>query len=494
MKSYRPAPQFSAAAAAVYLGATILVLAACRPSGGDAGPTATAAGPARPAGPSTVISAPENGEQFEQGQPIAVQSESMDALGISRLELLVDNRIVATGRYVPQPNAVFVARQTWTPQQPGTYTLQVQAYNAANIMARSGQVVIEVLPAQSQATPPGRPGFQIMPQPATPTILPIAPILTPTPTPTPTPSPVLPSATATPAAAYLEVSAGPGVNVRAGPGAEYPRLGVLQPGDAAVIVGQSNIGQGDWWQIQYTAAPGDLGWVQAGSGYVRAFNTGPVPVVAAPPTPAEPTATGTPTPVSTPPPVEFSVDRTRIKAGECVTVYWNVTGVKEVYYRGQGVAGENQGRRECPTVTEYYDLRVVNLDGTSQTYTLTVEVEGGGYRTIEMDEGETVDFDKDGRVTDDDGDDFEWVEENGERRFKKWDNDDDLKLVPVGPVDNLAIIRREDCEWALQNLDDQPYIKPFGALAACIQTDDGRIGKIRFQNSEEKVDIEWALW
>ena len=291
----------------------------------------------------------------------------------------------------------------------------------------------------------------------------------------------------------MQVSVQPGLNVRTGPSTRYRTIGLLEPGDKAEILGQNNIGAGRWWQIQFDQAPGGVAWVSASADYSAAFNVEQVPVVPPPPTPVLPTPTSTPTPAPVKPAIVFGADRTQIKAGECVTIYWNVANVKEVYYRGQGVAGENQGRLECPSLTEYFELRVINLDGTIDTNTIKIEVEGGSYRTVEIDEGESVDFDDEAEVSDD-GDDFEWVKVNGERRFRKWDDDGDLKLIPVGPVDSLDLIRRQDCEWALDNLDDEDYIKPFGGLAACIRTDDGRLGRIRFENSDEEVDVEWALW
>jgi hypothetical protein len=249
-----------------------------------------------------------------------------------------------------------------------------------------------------------------------------------------------------------------------------------------------------WWQIRSSSAPDGLAWVSANRSYVESHNVEDVPTVPLPPTPVPPPPTATPTPPPAQATIQFGVDRTQIRGGECVTFFWNVTQAKEVYFQGQGVAGEDQARRECPFDTQTYELRVVNRDGTVESKRILIEVEGGGYRTVEMDEGDSVDFDKEGRVTDDDGDDFEWVETSGEWRFRKWDDDDDLELVPVGPIDNLGDVRQEDCDWALDNLDDDDYIKPFPGLAACIRTDEGRMGKIRFQDDEGEIDIEWTLW
>ena len=105
----------------------------------------------------------------------------------------------------------------------------------------------------------------------TPTQMAVWPTATPLP-PSPTPSPAPPTAmplptvvleptavpaTATPVAAAI-VAGEQGVNVRTGPGTSYTRLGYLEPGTRADLIGR----YGDWWQIRYEGAPawvfGDL--------------------------------------------------------------------------------------------------------------------------------------------------------------------------------------------------------------------------------------------
>ena len=97
--------------------------------------------------------------------------------------------------------------------------------------------------------------------------------------------------------------------------------------------------------------------------------------VPAPPTP-------TPAPTQTPAPgISFTVDRTNIKQGECVTFSWNVQNVREVYFYAQGqrwqdhgVPGQSQ-RTECPGVTTTYNLRVVKTNGSVEIRQLTIYVE-----------------------------------------------------------------------------------------------------------------------
>ena len=91
-----------------------------------------------------------------------------------------------------------------------------------------------------------------------------------------------------------------------------------------------------------------------------------------------------PTPVPTQTPVagiSFTVDRTNIKQGECVTFSWNAQNVKEVYFYADGERWQDHGvagqasQRECPPVKTTYNLRVVKRDNTVDTRQITIYVE-----------------------------------------------------------------------------------------------------------------------
>lgn len=96
--------------------------------------------------------------------------------------------------------------------------------------------------------------------------------------------------------------------------------------------------------------------------------------------PAQPT----PTPPATAAPapgISFIVDRSAIRAGECVVFSWNVTNAAAVFFYAQGQPWEqNQvaafaNRTECPPVTTSYDLRVSLADGTVDTRTIRIDVQ-----------------------------------------------------------------------------------------------------------------------
>ena len=74
------------------------------------------------------------------------------------------------------------------------------------------------------------------------------------------------------------------LHIRAGPGTGYPILGGLEPGQSVQITGISP--DSGWWQIRFSGAADERGWVSAT--YVAARNTENVPIVKPPPIPPTP--------------------------------------------------------------------------------------------------------------------------------------------------------------------------------------------------------------
>jgi ABC-type amino acid transport substrate-binding protein len=125
---------------------------------------------------------------------------------------------------------------------------------------------------------------------------------------------------------------------------------------------QPGVYQG-FWQMQNAA----------GQSFGQTVYVG-IQVPAAP----QPTAAPTRTPA---PGISFTVDRTTINAGECVTFSWNVTNVKAVYFypdgttnwQNYGVAGQGSSV-QCPTHTTTYNLQVVYTNNTTQISQITINV------------------------------------------------------------------------------------------------------------------------
>jgi hypothetical protein len=181
-----------------------------------------------------------------------------------------------------------------------------------------------------------------------------------------------------------------------------------------------------------------------------------------------------------------------------VTAAWNVTGVKEVYYQDQGVAGADT-RTECPSQTTTYTLRVVKQDNTEQIERITVTVSqpiaSSGSTNIDPDQ--TIDFDR-GVIP---GDDFVWRQNGADRYFETLAGVDLSPQSITGSLDSLSL---NDCQNASYGnftyLDGSDVIlDPANELtdgrSACYITNEGRYGKLRFPKfSPDTITVEWLTW
>lgn len=92
--------------------------------------------------------------------------------------------------------------------------------------------------------------------------------------------------------------------------------------------------------------------------------------------------TATPIATQTPAPdINFTVNRTNIRAGECVTFSWSVNNIQAVFFYPQGanwpdfgVTGQGTSV-QCPAQTTTYELRVLRRDNTFEIRQLTIFVE-----------------------------------------------------------------------------------------------------------------------
>ncbi len=176
-------------------------------------------------------------------------------------------------------------------------------------------------------------------------------------------------------ASYAIVSGAAGVNVRSGPSTAFASLGVAPFGAELELIGRSV--DSNWWVTPIANAPNGRGWVSAG--FVDAFNTNALPVLAGPPLPP------TPTPVPTPalPSLNFWADRTTINQGECTTLRWSVANIQAVwvYEAGQDwrqfPATGDGSRQVCPMQTTTYEMRVQLRDNSTQTLPVRVNVNPG---------------------------------------------------------------------------------------------------------------------
>ncbi len=129
---------------------------------------------------------------------------------------------------------------------------------------------------------------------ATETAAPAAPAITEVAAlPTDTPPPAEPTATPTPESAIAVTTQG--MNVRSGPGTNYPILGAAQAGEQYVITGKDP--SGAWWQVTYN---GQNGWLFGQ--LVTANNSSAVALAQNIPLPPPPTNTPVPAPTQPPAP------------------------------------------------------------------------------------------------------------------------------------------------------------------------------------------------
>ncbi len=172
---------------------------------------------------------------------------------------------------------------------------------------------------------------------------------------------------------FFTVSAADGVNVRSGPGTEFPVVASLPAAAMGEVTGITEDGQ--WLSIAAPQSPGGLGWISAGLVTVSGLEN--VPVV--PPPGGE--ATATPMPEAGVPVIAFTAEPTVIQAGECAELRWEVQNVSEVYVYPAGVAWqdfpvEGQSSLEvCPEETATYEMRVVLANGSVDTRQITIQVQ-----------------------------------------------------------------------------------------------------------------------
>lgn len=146
--------------------------------------------------PTVGILFPPSGSQVALGQPVEVQFQASDAVGVVRVELEADGELVdsqSSPVAEGQPTMTGVLR--WSPTTPGTHTLIVHAYNRDGVPSDAAGVSIIAMeePGLGPQLPPAV-ATPVSPAPGEPTATPVPPMPTDTPIP---PAPEPPTATHT---------------------------------------------------------------------------------------------------------------------------------------------------------------------------------------------------------------------------------------------------------------------------------------------------------
>ncbi|MCB0214510.1 MAG: FHA domain-containing protein, partial [Anaerolineae bacterium] len=248
--------------------------------------------------------APDQNSTIDPDQTVTLAAIASDPAGIIRVELWVDNaKVDEMSNQLDQNTPSMTVGFQWSTPTPGTYALQIRAYNGLGAVRIEPVTMITVAGTEPTATI----AALTNPEPTS-TAIPAPPTVTNTPAPIDTPVVGTVTPVATVASLLLKV---PVMVVRTGPSTLYDSIGRLNENDQPEIIGQADIGEGDWWQIRYDAAPDKVGWVSADPDLGIALNPFNVVQVTPPPPPTAipsdtplPTntvpATNTPIPTATP--------------------------------------------------------------------------------------------------------------------------------------------------------------------------------------------------
>lgn len=217
--------------------------------------------------PVVTIASPESGSEVVVGSNVLVSANATDSVGVTRVQLIANNQIVKTvSSESVSGDKTMNALLDYKPSAAGEVTLQVIAYRSA-VASDPAEITVTVRSNQAQVT------ATIVQSTNVPVINPNDPT--------------------------CRALTNTGLNLRTGPGTEYPRITVLNAGAVVPIIGRTGTNQ--WWQVRASTL---IGWVSAQFTTVYGVCTN-VPIVQPPPPPVTivpPTSTPTRTPTPTPQP------------------------------------------------------------------------------------------------------------------------------------------------------------------------------------------------
>ena len=220
---------------------------------------------------SIVVLEPPDGAQYPEDALVVFRSEISAAQDVDLVELWVNGERVRSDR-LSLPLSSGTVLQSWKPELPGEYTVQVQVpgLNDSGLSSQAVHIIIGDSSAKAdENVGTGTPVTLAAPATLTPTVT-ITPTITPTKTQTQTPTLGPPMVTANDAA-----------NCRFGPGLVYDVISALGEGSSALITGR-NVDT-SWWVIERQDGYGQC-WISDNVVTVSG-DTRFVPIITAPPTP-----------------------------------------------------------------------------------------------------------------------------------------------------------------------------------------------------------------
>jgi len=179
----------------------------------------------QPAKPVASITSPAANSGLPRGQEVLITFNAADVKGIARVELLINGQVVMQEAVEPPVNS-YAASHRWVPDTAGNQVIELRTFNTENIPNDLSQIFVTVSGPVAEDTP----------TPVPPTDTPTPTLFTPTFTPVPSvvATVILPTATTSAAIVTSLVR----LNVRLGPGTEYPVIGVLDVDSIAPITGR----------------------------------------------------------------------------------------------------------------------------------------------------------------------------------------------------------------------------------------------------------------
>ncbi len=197
--------------------------------------------------PRLVVVAPVNNSRYAAGARIVLHAAAFDWLGVDRLVFEVNSIPVGEVRAAdPAGDPLLIGSVAWTVPDEQGYRITVEAFRADGASLGLRDVRIEGIRAAGVQMPPVLP---TAPTEATPTAGP------PTALPTNTPA----RGSGAPDLQGPIARADTALNVRQGPGTEYPTIRVMAAGERASIVGRN--ADSTWWAVTVN---GVNGWIFAG--------------------------------------------------------------------------------------------------------------------------------------------------------------------------------------------------------------------------------------
>jgi uncharacterized protein YraI len=238
---------------------------------------------------SVQIIAPTNRSVVAHNATITLAAVAEDATqGVAQIEFFIDGVSFSVQRAESSTNSLY-ASVTWTPAETRGYLITAEAQRPDGSTIGEDGITVDVVDSPITAQPELAATEEVtdgtapaatntIPASQTPNTAFVPPTNT---RPAENTGGSTPNAPIAPSGPQLRVTF-QSLNIRAGPGTNYPEVGRMLNGDVAVIIGRN--ADRTWWVVQWNQV---RGWVINNPAYAEITgDTAEVPLVAAPPTPS----------------------------------------------------------------------------------------------------------------------------------------------------------------------------------------------------------------